>query len=48
MHNLLVQLGREIVRKQSIEEPGKRQYLVDARDICEVLTDNTVSFVIYP
>ncbi|KAL1219131.1 Disease resistance protein TAO1 [Cardamine amara subsp. amara] len=43
MHNLLVQLGREIVRKQSTDEPGKRQFLVDATDICEVLTDNTGS-----
>ncbi|EFH38586.1 hypothetical protein ARALYDRAFT_497514, partial [Arabidopsis lyrata subsp. lyrata] len=47
MHNLLVQLGRDIVRHkpghQSICAPGKRQFLVDARDICEVLTDNTGS-----
>ncbi|ESQ30936.1 hypothetical protein EUTSA_v10011939mg [Eutrema salsugineum] len=43
MHNLLIQLGREIVRNQSIYEPGKRQFLVDAKDICEVLTDNTGS-----
>ncbi|CAH8257608.1 unnamed protein product [Arabidopsis lyrata] len=42
MHNLLVQLGREIVRKQS-NEPGKRQFLVDPRDVCEVLTDHTGS-----
>jgi hypothetical protein len=45
MHNLLVQLGKDIVRHkpghQSICEPGKRQFLIDARDICEVLTDNT-------
>ncbi|OAO95942.1 hypothetical protein AXX17_AT5G35610 [Arabidopsis thaliana] len=45
MHNLLVQLGRDIVRHkpghQSICEPGKRQFLVDARDICEILIDNT-------
>ncbi|CAL9224411.1 unnamed protein product [Arabidopsis halleri] len=47
MHNLLVQLGRDIVRHkpghQCIREPGKRQFLVDASDICEVLTDNTGS-----
>ncbi|EFH47107.1 predicted protein [Arabidopsis lyrata subsp. lyrata] len=47
VHNLLVQLGRDIVRHkpghQCIREPGKRQFLVDARDICEVLTDNTGS-----
>ncbi|OAP06895.1 hypothetical protein AXX17_AT3G27450 [Arabidopsis thaliana] len=43
MHNLLELLGREIVRHEheSIREPGKRQFLVDARDICEVLTDDT-------
>ncbi|ANM69004.1 target of AVRB operation1 [Arabidopsis thaliana] len=41
MHNLLVQLGLDIVRKQSIHKPGKRQFLVDTEDICEVLTDDT-------
>ncbi|KAL1214950.1 Disease resistance protein TAO1 [Cardamine amara subsp. amara] len=41
MHNLLVQLGVDIVRKQSIHNPGKRQFLVDAKDICEVLTNDT-------
>ncbi|KAG7564064.1 Leucine-rich repeat 3 [Arabidopsis suecica] len=47
MHNLLEQLGKEIARHepghQSICDPGKRQLLVDARDICEVLTDDTGS-----
>ncbi|XP_020875315.1 LOW QUALITY PROTEIN: probable disease resistance protein RPP1 [Arabidopsis lyrata subsp. lyrata] len=37
MHDLLVKLGRDIVRKQSIREPGQRLFLVDAREICEVL-----------
>ncbi|CDY07346.1 BnaA07g24250D [Brassica napus] len=45
MHNLLVQLGRDIVCKK---EPGKRQFLVDAREICQVLTNETVSFHISP
>ncbi|KAL1203511.1 Disease resistance protein TAO1 [Cardamine amara subsp. amara] len=39
MPSLLVQLGREIVRNQSVQEPGKRQFLVDAREICQVLTE---------
>ncbi|CDY29977.1 BnaC01g40310D [Brassica napus] len=39
MHDLLVQLGRDIVRKQSTE-PGQRQFLVDNREICEVLADD--------
>jgi len=44
MHDLLVQLGRDIVRKQS-SEPGQRQFLVDKRETCEVLSDDAaVSF----
>ncbi|KAF8112756.1 hypothetical protein N665_0062s0100 [Sinapis alba] len=39
MHSLLAQLGQEIVRNQSISEPGSRQFLVDEKDIQEVLTD---------
>ncbi|KAG2243877.1 hypothetical protein Bca52824_094277 [Brassica carinata] len=39
MHDLLVQLGRDIVRKQSTE-PGQRQFLVDERETCEVLSDD--------
>ncbi|RID69985.1 hypothetical protein BRARA_C02042 [Brassica rapa] len=38
MHSLLEKLGREIVCKQSIHEPGQRQFLYDDREICEVLT----------
>ncbi|KAG7548406.1 P-loop containing nucleoside triphosphate hydrolase [Arabidopsis suecica] len=45
MHNLLVQLGREIVRHhhvhQSILEPEKRQFVVDTKDICELLADGS-------
>ncbi|KFK33470.1 hypothetical protein AALP_AA5G017400 [Arabis alpina] len=40
MHSLLVQLGKEIVRK-SYPEPRQRQFLVDDKDICQVLTDPT-------
>ncbi|KAG7611107.1 NB-ARC [Arabidopsis suecica] len=47
MHNLLEQLGKEIVRyhpaHHSIHEPEKRQFLVDTKDICEVLADGTGS-----
>ncbi|WZZ30072.1 hypothetical protein YC2023_013473 [Brassica napus] len=39
MHDLLVQQGRDIVRKQS-SEPGQRQFLVDERETCEVLADD--------
>ncbi|XP_010491839.1 PREDICTED: disease resistance protein TAO1-like [Camelina sativa] len=37
MHSLLQTLGRDIVRKH---EPGQRQFLVDEREICEVLTSD--------
>ncbi|XP_018488401.2 disease resistance-like protein DSC2 isoform X2 [Raphanus sativus] len=40
VHNLLEQLAKEIVRKQSVSDPGKRQFLVDAQDICDVLEEN--------
>ena len=49
MHDLLARLGREIVRKQSPNEPGRRQFLVDDGDICQVLRNDTiVSFHITP
>ncbi|KAF8112851.1 hypothetical protein N665_0060s0033 [Sinapis alba] len=38
MHSLLEKLGREIVGKQSVHEPGQRQFLYDEREIYEVLT----------
>ncbi|KAL0842993.1 hypothetical protein Bca101_016238 [Brassica carinata] len=41
MHSLLEKLGREIVRKQSIREPGQRQFLYNKRDICELLTGDS-------
>nr|VDD47401.1 unnamed protein product [Brassica oleracea] len=40
VHNLLEQLAKEIVRKQSVSDPGKRQFLVDAQEICDVLEEN--------
>ncbi|KAL0709350.1 hypothetical protein Bca4012_016328 [Brassica carinata] len=36
IHRLLQKLGREIVCKQSVHEPGLRQFLCDKRDICAV------------
>ncbi|XP_056848326.1 disease resistance protein TAO1-like isoform X2 [Raphanus sativus] len=39
MAELLVQLVRKTVRGQSVSEPGKRQFLNDAIDIEEVLSD---------
>lgn len=45
MHGLLQEMGREIVRAQS-SEPGKREFLVDSKDICDVLEDDNVSFLV--
>ncbi|ESQ38594.1 hypothetical protein EUTSA_v10028428mg [Eutrema salsugineum] len=41
MHSLLQEMGRGIVSAQSFDEPGKRQFLVDSKKICDVLEDNT-------
>lgn len=47
MHYLLKKLGRAVVRKQSIYEPGKRQFLVNSEEICDVLQDETVRICIF-
>ncbi|CAF2136633.1 unnamed protein product [Brassica napus] len=41
MHRLLQKMAREIVKKQCLEEPGKRQFLMDTKDISDVLEENT-------
>ncbi|MED6136422.1 hypothetical protein PIB30_056013 [Stylosanthes scabra] len=46
MHDLIREMGREIVREESPKDPGKRSRLWDARDIYEVLKNNKGSEVI--
>ncbi|KDO48214.1 hypothetical protein CISIN_1g0402552mg, partial [Citrus sinensis] len=41
MHDLLRDMGREIVRKESINHPGKRNRLWHHKDIYQVLKKNT-------
>ncbi|PON55213.1 TIR-NBS-LRR-like protein [Trema orientale] len=41
MHDLIQEMGREIVRKESTKEPGKRSRLWIAEDIYHVLKNNT-------
>ncbi|XP_021834128.1 disease resistance protein TAO1-like [Prunus avium] len=41
MHDMLQEMGWAIVREQCIEEPGKRDRLWDAEDVCHVLENNT-------
>ncbi|ANM67383.1 Disease resistance protein (TIR-NBS-LRR class) family [Arabidopsis thaliana] len=37
MHCLLQETAREIIRAQSFDDPGKREFLVDGKDIADVL-----------
>ncbi|TYI03685.1 hypothetical protein ES332_A11G357800v1 [Gossypium tomentosum] len=46
MHNLIQEMGRQIVREKSIDEPGKRCRLWEERDVYHVLTKNTATEVI--
>ncbi|KAG7536182.1 NB-ARC, partial [Arabidopsis suecica] len=39
MHRSLQEMGRKIVRAQSIDKPGKQEFLVDPNDICHVLSE---------
>ncbi|KAL9282528.1 putative TIR domain, AAA+ ATPase domain, P-loop containing nucleoside triphosphate hydrolase [Arabidopsis thaliana] len=39
MHRMLQEMGRKIVRTQSIDKPGKREFLVDPNDISDVLSE---------
>lgn len=43
MHKLLQQVGREAVH---LQEPRKRQILIDAQLICDVLENDSVSFLL--
>jgi hypothetical protein len=43
LHDLLEEMGREIVRRESFEEPGRRSRLWFWEDIHHVLKNKTVS-----
>ncbi|KAB2596584.1 protein suppressor of npr1-1 [Pyrus ussuriensis x Pyrus communis] len=43
MHDLLEKMGREIVRQESIKEPGGRSRLWSYEDVYRVLTQNTAT-----
>ena len=42
MHDLIQEMGWEIVRQESIKDPGKRSRLLVNEDVIRVLTTNTV------
>ncbi|KAG2289140.1 hypothetical protein Bca4012_029856 [Brassica carinata] len=41
MHEFLQEMGREIVRQPCIHEPGKREFLMECQEICDVLAKGT-------
>ncbi|XP_068329115.1 disease resistance protein RPV1-like [Pyrus communis] len=43
MHDLLEEMGREIIRQESIKEPGRRSRLCSIEDVHHVLTQNTAT-----
>ncbi|XP_027337322.1 disease resistance-like protein DSC1 [Abrus precatorius] len=40
MHELIQEMGWEIVRQESIKDPGRRSRLRDTEEVCEVLKNN--------
>ena len=46
MHDIIQEMGWEIVRQESIEDPGSRSRLWDADDIYEELKNNKVKALI--
>ncbi|KEH43465.1 disease resistance protein (TIR-NBS-LRR class), putative [Medicago truncatula] len=42
IHDLIQEMDRQIVREESIKNPGKRSRLWNASEICDVLTNNNV------
>ena len=47
MHDLVQQMGREIVRKDSLEYLGQRTRLWYYKDALDVLNENTVCLLIF-
>ncbi|XP_050244407.1 disease resistance protein RPV1-like isoform X3 [Quercus robur] len=46
MHDLLKEMGQDIVRRESLEEPGKRSRLWSYKDVLHVLTSNVGTKVV--
>ena len=43
MHDLLQEMGQEIVRRESLKEPGRRSRLWRYEDVFHILKNSTVS-----
>ncbi|KAK7349264.1 hypothetical protein VNO77_06497 [Canavalia gladiata] len=46
MHELIQEMGWEIVRQESIKDPGRRSRLRDTEEVCDVLKNNSGTDVI--
>ena len=46
MHDLLQQMGRDIIRRESPQMPGERSRLWCYEDVHKVLTQNTVCIIL--
>lgn len=42
MHDLIQQMGKEIVREEFIRNPGRRSRLWNPKEVYDVLTNNKV------
>nr|XP_007160451.1 hypothetical protein PHAVU_002G323300g [Phaseolus vulgaris]ESW32445.1 hypothetical protein PHAVU_002G323300g [Phaseolus vulgaris] len=47
MHDLIQEMGKEIVRKECPQHPGKRSRLFNDEEICEVLRKNKMQYSVY-
>jgi hypothetical protein len=42
MHDLIQEMGWQIVREESIKDPGKQSRFWDAKEIYDVLSSSTI------
>jgi hypothetical protein len=42
MHDLIKDMGKQIVREESPKNPGQRSRLCDPKEVCDVLKNNRV------
>jgi len=42
MHGLIQEMGKQVVREESLKNPGQRSRLCDPKEVCDVLKNNRV------
>lgn len=43
MHDLIQEMGKQVVREECLKNPGQRSRLCDPKEVCDVLKNNRVS-----